>query len=164
MNKILLVTAALFFSLSACAKSSEPPPVVSSECAHTATSFNCVKYLKNYDADTITFQIPNVHPLIGEKISVRVKHIDSPEIKGKLPCEKDVARTSKRLIENMLKNGKRIDLVNIERDKYFRILADVKIDGKDVADTLIKNNLAYAYEGETKQKINWCKRAVASDK
>ncbi|MES2801020.1 MAG: hypothetical protein V4654_00885 [Bdellovibrionota bacterium] len=34
----------------------------------------------------------------------------------------------------MLKNSKRIDLVNIERDKSFRILADVKIDGKDVAD------------------------------
>ena len=49
-------------------------------------------------------------------------------------------------------------------DKYFRILADVKIDGKDVADTLIKNNLAYAYEGKTKEKVNWCKRAVASEK
>lgn len=155
MYKIVLVMAALIFQQQTFAADS---------CAHTATSFNCVKYLKNYDADTITFDIPGVHPLIGEKISVRVKHVDSPEIKGKLPCEKEVARTSKRLIENMLKNAKRIDLVNVERDKYFRVLADVKIDGKDVAETLIKNNLAYAYEGATKEKINWCKRGVASQK
>jgi hypothetical protein len=29
--------------------------------------------IRNYDADTITFDIPNVHPLIGDKISVRVR-------------------------------------------------------------------------------------------
>lgn len=131
-------------------------------CAHDATTFRCVKYIKNYDADTVTFDIPNVHPLIGKSISVRVRHIDTPEIKGKLPCEKDAARTAKRLIENLLKNANRIDLENVDKDKYFRILADVVVDGKSLKDTLFKNNLAYNYEGGTKQKINWCSRVPAS--
>lgn len=131
-------------------------------CAHDATTFRCVKYIKNYDADTVTFDIPNVHPLIGKSISVRVRHVDTPEIKGKLPCEKDAARTAKRLIENLLKNAKRIDLENVDKDKYFRILADVVVDGKSLKDTLFKNNLAYNYEGGTKQKINWCSRVPAS--
>lgn len=131
-------------------------------CTHDAKTFRCVKYVRNYDADTITFNIPNVHPLIGEKISVRVRHVDTPEIKGKLPCEKEAARTAKRLIENMLKNAKRIDLENIDKDKYFRILADVVVDGKPIKDILLKNNLAYAYEGKTKQKIDWCQRAPAN--
>lgn len=132
------------------------------ECKHTATSFRCVKYIRNYDADTITFDIPNVHPLIGDKISVRVRHIDTPEIKGKLPCEKEAARNAKNLIENQLKNAKVIHLENIDKDKYFRILADVIVDGKPIKDILIKNNLAYLYEGKTKEKLNWCQRLPAS--
>lgn len=143
----------LFFVMSAHA---------SEVCNHDAKTFRCVKYIKNYDADTITFNIPNVHPIIGDKISVRVRHIDTPEIKGKLPCEKEAARTAKRLIENLLKSSKRIDLENVDKDKYFRLLADVVVDGKPIKDTLLKNNLAYAYEGKTKQKIDWCKRVPAS--
>ncbi len=131
-------------------------------CVHDEQTFRCVQYVRNYDADTITFNIPNVHPLIGKKIAVRVKHVDTPEIKGKLPCEKEAARTAKRLIENLLKNAKRIDLENIGKDKYFRVLADVVVDGKPLKDYLLKNNLAYLYEGKTKQKLNWCSRTPAN--
>ncbi len=130
-------------------------------CSHTSTEFRCVKYVRNYDADTITFDIPNVHPLIGKSISVRVRHIDTPEIRGKLPCEKDAARTAKRLIENQLKLAKRIDLTDVAKDKYFRILANVIVDGRSIKDVLMKNNLAYAYEGGTKQTLDWCKRTPA---
>jgi len=44
-------------------------------------------YVRNYDGDTITFNLPGLHPIIGEKISIRVNGIDTPEIKGK--CEKE---------------------------------------------------------------------------
>lgn len=131
-------------------------------CQHNESTFRCVKYIKNYDADTITFDIPNVHPLIGKHISVRVRHIDTPEIKGKLPCEKETARIAKNLIENILSRAKKIDLENIDKDKYFRILADVRADGVLLKDVLLKNKLAYEYEGETKLKLNWCQRLPAS--
>lgn len=131
-------------------------------CEHDENTFRCVKYIKNYDADTITFDIPNVHPLLGMKVSIRVRHVDTPEIKGKGKCEKDAARTAQRLVENQLKGAKRIDLQNIGRDKYFRILADVVIDGHQLKDILLKKKLAYAYEGGTKEKIDWCPR-VAGD-
>jgi endonuclease YncB( thermonuclease family) len=133
-------------------------------CDHDATTLRCVKFIKNYDGDTITFDIPNVHALLGKKISVRVAHLDTPEIKGKLPCEKESARTAQRLIENLLKNAKRIDLENIERDKYFRILADVMVDGKSIKDLLMKNKLAYSYEGGAKEKVNWCERLSTTSK
>lgn len=125
-------------------------------CQHDRTTFRCVKYLKNYDADTITVEIPGVHPLIGEKISVRVLGVDTPEVKGKLPCEKDAARTAKKLVESLLKNAKRIDLTEVGRDKYFRVLANVVVDGKSIKDLLFKNKLAYEYDGGTKEKVNWC--------
>jgi micrococcal nuclease len=126
-------------------------------CAHDSQTFRCVRFIKNYDADTITVKIPGIHPLLGDKISVRVAHIDTPEIKGQLPCEKEAARTARRLVENQLKHAKRIDLKNVRRDKYFRILADVEIDGHDLKEILLKNRLAYQYEGGTKQKRDWCR-------
>ena len=125
-------------------------------CSHDKSNFRCVKFVKNYDADTITVNIPDVHPLIGDHISVRVKGVDTPEVRGKLPCEKDAARISRNLVENLLKNAKVINLINVEKDKYFRILADVEYDGLLLKDILLKNKLAYEYFGETKQKINWC--------
>ena len=131
-------------------------------CQHDTDTFRCVKYIKNYDGDTITFNIPDVHPLFGNNISVRVRHVDTPETKGKLPCEKEASRTAKRLVENKLKLAKNIELKNVGRDKYFRILADVYIDGVNLSDSLFKNNLAYKYEGDTKQKIDWCKRLPAA--
>ena len=44
-------------------------------------------YLRNYDSDTIPFDLPGLHPIIGEKISIRVNGIDTPEMRGK--CEKE---------------------------------------------------------------------------
>ncbi len=126
-------------------------------CKHDKRTFRCVKYLKNYDADTLTVEIPGQHPLFGENISVRVNGIDSPEIKTHDSCEKQAARTAQRLVENLLKNSNQIDLLNVERDKYFRVLADVSVDGKLIKDILLSNNLAYEYHGETKKKVDWCK-------
>jgi endonuclease YncB( thermonuclease family) len=150
-NLTLLFTFLLGFSTVATA----------GECDHDATTFRCVKFIRNYDADTITVDIPRVHPLIGKHISVRVRHVDTPEVKGTLPCEKEAARNARRLVENLMRNAKRIDLENVDKDKYFRILADVKVDGRYIKDVLLKNNLAYVYEGKTKQKIDWCLRKPA---
>lgn len=128
-----------------------------SACQHDENNFRCVKYVRNYDADTITVDIPGVHPLLGKGIGVRIRNIDSPEIRGSSNCEKDAARTAKKLIEAELKRAKRIDLENIGKDKYFRILADVKIDGKDAASLLVKNRLANDYDGGTRVKTDWCR-------
>lgn len=129
-------------------------------CEHDNNTFRCVKYIKNYDGDTVTVNIPNLHPLLGKNISVRVLGIDTPEKTGKKPCEKEKARIAQRLAENKLSRGRDIELRNVQRDKYFRILAEVWIDGESLADTLLKNHLAYQYDGGRKPaSTNWCKVA-----
>jgi len=45
-------------------------------------------------------------------------------------------------------------LHNLGRDKYFRVLADVMIDGKNLTDLLIKKGLGKPYDGGTKS--SWC--------
>ena len=102
---------------------------VSLECKHDQQNFRCVEYVKNYDGDTITVNIPGVHPLIGNKVKVRILNVDTAEMRTKDQCEKQKAQQAQKIVENLLKQAKKINLENIQRDKYFRILADVKADG-----------------------------------
>src|SRR5690606_28791145 len=133
LMKIFLFVVMAVFSLSTKA----------SDCSHKKDTFKCVKYVRNYDADTITFNIPGIHPLLGEKISIRVRDVDAPEKHGKLPCEKEVSRNGQKLVQSLLRSAKSIELTDVGRDKYFRILAHVKFDGVDLKEILLKNNLAY---------------------
>jgi micrococcal nuclease len=131
---------------------------IDSSCEHGPTHLRCVKYLKNYDGDTVTVNVPGVHPLLGKEISVRIHGIDTPEKSGKKPCEKERAREAQRLVENLLSRAGNIELRNIARDKYFRILADVYADGKSLSEALLKNKLAYPYDGGRKMaSVNWCR-------
>jgi len=54
----------------------------------------------------------------------------------------------------MLRLADVIKLTNLRRDKYFRLLAEVSIDGEDLGYSLIKNDLARPYDGG--KKIGWC--------
>ena len=125
-------------------------------CEHTANEFRCVTYVKNYDGDTITVSIPSVHPLIGESIAVRVKGVDTPEIGSKSSCESQVAKAARDFVSEKLRSGQRVDLVDLGRDKYFRILADVQIDHQSLAAELIEKGYAYPYQGGTKGSPDWC--------
>lgn len=117
--------------------------------------FNNVKYVRNYDGDTITFNIPGVHPIIGDNISVRVEGIDTPEKRGKCNKEKILAKKAQKKIEHVLQHAGNITLKNIGRGKYFRIVATVIADGKDIKNILISKGLAVPYDGGKKTK-NWC--------
>ena len=112
-------------------------------------------YVRNYDGDTITFNLPGLHPIIGEKISIRVNGIDTPEIKGN--CEKEVydAQQAQQMVADILKDAEQIVLRNMERGKYFRIAADVIVDGENLADMLIEAGMAVRYDGE-KKNHKWC--------
>jgi len=112
------------------------------------------KYVRNYDGDTITVTIPGVHSLLGEKIGVRINGIDTPEIKGSRGSLKEQARNAKRLTESLCRKAQILELRNMRRGKYFRIIADVYADGQSVAEALIKNNLAKPYDGGKKPSWN----------
>ncbi|NQZ02446.1 MAG: thermonuclease family protein [Bdellovibrionales bacterium] len=127
-------------------------------CTTDSDDLSCARYVKNYDGDTITFDIPNVHPLIGDEIMVRLKGVDTPEIRTRDNCEKEKGFEAQRVVENLLTNADRIDLINPERGKYFRVLADILIDGESLADELLKRRLAVPYHGKTKPDVNWCGR------
>jgi len=128
------------------------------KCTHTDTQFNCVKFIKNYDGDTLTFKIPNVHPFFGKKLIVRLYGVDTPEIRTKDKCEKKKGRIARNLVKNLLSRAKTISLQPVTaKEKYGRLLAKVTFDKKDLGEILIKNNLAYKYFGKKKHLKDWCK-------
>ena len=125
-------------------------------CRHTDTEFKCVEYLRNYDGDTISFNIHDEHKIIAKNIDVRLNGVDTPEIRSKDPCEKKKAKEARDYVKSRLKNAKYIDLRNIKRGKYFRIVADVVVNNRYISHELLKMGLAVPYDGGKKSKVNWC--------
>jgi endonuclease YncB( thermonuclease family) len=108
-----------------------------------------------YDGDTFRVNIGGYPDIIGKRIPIRVNGVDTPELRSKCKKEKDLARLAKQFTVQMLRSAKSIELKNMQRGKYFRIVADVYADGKSLSKELINNNLAVPYFGGTKVK-DWC--------
>ncbi|MBI2603180.1 MAG: thermonuclease family protein [Deltaproteobacteria bacterium] len=126
-------------------------------CAPTESSFPCALYVKNYDGDTMTFDIPGVHPLLGDDIAVRLDGADTPEIKTGSSCETKLATVARDYVKALLTRARRVDLIDVKRDKYFRIVAKVVADGADLSDLLLAKGYAVPYDGGTKKKVDWCR-------
>ena len=103
-----------------------------------------------YDGDTLRVTIRAWPAVAGQRVPVRVYGIDTPEMRDKRQRVRELARRAKQFSVSRLRSGKRIELRQIRRDKYFRLLAEVWIDGHSLGDELIKAGLAKAYTGGTK--------------
>ena len=51
------------------------------------------------------------------------------------------------MVSDILKDAEQISLKNMERGKYFRIAADVIVDGESLVDMLIEAGMAVRYDG-----------------
>ena len=112
--------------------------------------FSKAKVVKVYDGDTITVATPlqfDGSPVY--RFSVRLRGIDCPELRTKNPNEKLCGQKARKIMMDQVMN-KMIDVSNIDYDKYGRILADVSLDGVNVTDALIQQNLAVLYNGGKK--------------
>ncbi|HAT77040.1 MAG TPA: nuclease [Flavobacterium sp.] len=106
------------------------------------------KVIRIYDGDTYYVNLKNVHPIIGKNIGIRLRGIDTPELKT--GCSKLLALKAKEFVAEKFKNAKLIQIKNISRDKYFRIDADVFVDSLDLSKELINAGFAKSYDGGTK--------------
>lgn len=156
--KIIIVLATVFWaSLSmATTNLTDSFQVQGQNCAHTKDVFRCVRYVENYDGDTIKVTIPRVHHFFGKQLPIRLNGIDTPEKHSIDACSREKATLAALETHKVLSEAKRIELSNIQRGKYFRIVADVMFDGKSLSKHLLKLGLAVPYDGGHKDKVNWC--------
>ena len=104
-----------------------------------------------YDGDTFKINLNCSFAVYCEKVPVRVRGVDCPEIKGKTSREKALAQEAKAFTKKFL-SQKPITLTDCGRDKYFRLLCGVTNGaGKDLAEELIRRGFGYAYDGGKKQ-------------
>ena len=113
------------------------------------------KVISVYDGDTFRVNIDSLPPIVGKNIPVRLEGVDTPEINGKCQYEKDLALKARDFVRRKLLNATEIKLNDLQRGKYFRIVAKVYIDGVSLEEELLQNGLAYQYNGG--KKSNWCK-------
>ena len=117
-----------------------------------------VRVVSVYDGDTLRVDLACNQPIFCENISARIRGIDAPEIRGKCDYEKERAIQARNvvraLIEQSTKEGRHVVLNAPKRGKYFRIVADVYIDGLSVGKALVNQGLARKYDGG--KRIGWC--------
>jgi micrococcal nuclease len=113
------------------------------------------KVISVYDGDTFRVNIASLPPIVGKNIAIRVNGVDTPEIRGKCQYEKNLALEARDFVRGKLANAKEIKLTNLQRGKYFRVVANVVVDGVSLEQELLDNKLAYRYDGG--KKLNWCK-------
>ena len=101
-----------------------------------------------YDGDTFKINLPQQVPIFGDKLSIRLAGVDTPEMKGTSDEVKALAKQARELTEKALQNADQIELRNPQRGKYFRIVSEVWIDGESLADMLKAKGLAKDYDGE----------------
>lgn len=105
--------------------------------------------------DGDTFEIADTS--FGLKLVVRVNNVDTPEKGSRAKCdrENELAFKASTFTTNKILAAKKIEIKNLKWDKYGgRILADVFVDRKLLAEELIGNGLAREYRGE--KKASWC--------
>ena len=108
-----------------------------------------------YDGDTFRVDIDQWPALIGKNAPIRINNIDTPELRAKCENEKRLALLAKKFTQDKLQHGDIIELKRLNRGKYFRITADVFIDGESLAEGLLAAGFARVYSGTVK-KQSWC--------
>ena len=112
------------------------------------------KILKVVDGDTIHITAPYLPIELGDKIGLRIRGIDTPEMRGKCLDEIQKAKDAKKYLVSLVES-KPYTIIIQGRDKYFRVLGDIKIGDEYVSNMMIEKGYARKYNGGTKQ--TWCK-------
>lgn len=105
-----------------------------------------------YDGDTLTVDIPDVPAVFGERIGVRVRGIDTPEMRGGTHETRQIAVQARDQVRGWCPAGSVAELRDVARDKYFRVLARVVCGGIDVGSALLGLGLAREYDGGRKEE------------
>lgn len=111
------------------------------------TDFEIVKVR---DGDTFVINVKNIPDVLGEELAVRIRGIDTPELNDKREKIKKISIQAKEELEKLLYSGEKVVLYDLDRDKYFRLLASVKVGDIDVAEYMIERGLAKRYDGKAK--------------
>lgn len=110
------------------------------------------KVIKVYDGDTITIAAKLLYlensPIY--RFSIRLRGIDTPEIKTKSLIEKEFAEKAQHALSDLILH-KIVYLTDVGMDKYGRVLANVYYEKINISKWMLEKGYAVEYNGKTKQ-------------
>lgn len=103
-----------------------------------------------YDGDTCYVTVD------GEDTKIRLLELDTPEIsKPKCDQELQLGLKARDYLNNLIMNASSIVFrTDYKKDYFGRILTYLIIDGEDVSDKIVTNNLGVVYDRNNKK--DWC--------
>jgi hypothetical protein len=110
------------------------------------------KVVKVYDGDTIT--IASKLPFEDSPVyrfRVRLRDIDSPEIKGHTNTEKNLAIIARDALHDKIFD-KIVRIENRGTEKWGRLLADIYCNDTHINKWMLENGYAVCYDGGTKNR------------
>jgi micrococcal nuclease len=127
MKKLLFLALGILL-LTGCTTTSEPTNSPTMESSKLYPDVKVTRLLRVIDGDTFACDIDEHSAIAGKNISIRLRGINTPELRSKNEEERKSAILEKQRLSDLLYNAQDIELRNLGRDKYFRIDADVYID------------------------------------
>lgn len=104
------------------------------------------------DGDTVEVE---AHPWPDHalRIAVRLRGVDTPELRSKCPAFRAAAQQAKITLAAMIRPGDPVELRNISGGKYYgRVVADLSRADENLGAVLIAKGLAVAYDGGRRSK------------
>lgn len=103
-----------------------------------------------YDGDTCYVIID------GKNTKIRLLELDTPEIsKPKCEAEKRLGIEARDYLNSLIENASTIEFKTDYVEDYFgRVLSFLIIDGEDVSEKIVNNNLGVVYKRNDKK--DWC--------
>lgn len=119
-----------------------------------AVMISC-SYVSNYDGDTVKITCPNIPFQHGMSYTgnVRIRGVDTPELRGKCFNEKSLAKTAKLSTYGFLVE-KPLRVNYYGHGKYGRPIVDIIVGDVSLADYLISTDVGKIYNGGKRKK--WC--------
>lgn len=106
-----------------------------------------------YDGDTLRVDVVDWPEIVGSNMPIRVHGVDAPEIQGKCAKEREAAIAARDYVRTIV-DGQTVILVDPKRGKYFRLIADIEVNGLLLSDLLLQSGHARAYDGGP--RTSWC--------
>lgn len=113
------------------------------------------------DGDTIRVTVNEWPPVIGHRIPVRIADINAPERRSRCDTEAEKAREralaadARIYLVERLRSAETIELRRIERGSFYRIIAEVWVDGENVGAEMLEAGHALPYASGSGGK-GWC--------
>jgi len=115
-----------------------------------------------YDGDTFYINLTGLPPVFGKELPIRVRGVDTPELRSR--CGSQTAKEREKAfgqyvrdqVIQYLLSAQRITIHEMERGSFFRVVADVVVDGVDLRQWLLDKGYAYEVIDEEMNPEYWC--------